>query len=168
MTDVPTEPTRAEALAALAVAETVPTGPTVVLTGDTVEAGGDVERVLLMNANLAYVLPGGLFFYPVVTIGDRVLVSAAQAARLDRLGATIPEADLHPTADPDDDPAALNVTLEVLDDDALEALDAPGRVDYIGRARAAGNVDEVDRVRALEADRPESQRRKSVLDALGA
>lgn len=140
---------RAEALRRLAelgvktdAADTAPV-PAVKPTGAEVPAGGDVPRILVQSANLTY-REGGDLRYPVAQVGDTVLLTAAQAKRLDGLGVTVSV---------DATPEALEeATNGETTDEQLATMSAADLVAYV-----AQNPEERGRVHALELER-EAQR----------
>lgn len=153
---VETSATSAEqtaALAALAIgdADVAPTVEPVQLTGRELYAGGDVRRILVAPAHLSWSENGALRYAPRPEVGDVVLVTRAQADRLDRLGATVEE-----TADLEE--VALEQVAGLASDAALEAMRAPELVAYVTQ-----HPDERPRVRQLEQSRPSP--RKTVLTA---
>lgn len=118
--------------------------PAVVRTGAEVEAGGTVARLLIDKAILSYRHGSGdssYLVYPKAKPGDVVLLSAANAARLDAAGITV---------DPDTDLEALAAELDNtgVTDAQLEAMTAPELIAYVGQ-----NPEERDRVRTLEEAR---------------
>lgn len=147
---------RAAALARLAElgaagAATPHEEPTVTRTGAEVYAGGDEARLLIRSANLSYRKKSGRQ-YVEATVGDVVLLDAAQAKRLDALGVTVA---------PDTDDAKVDAALspDVTDEDLL-AMHAAELVAHVGQ-----HPDQADRIRDLELARPEENRRKTVLAA---
>lgn len=129
------------------------------LTGNVIEAGGDVERILITSAQLTYSAGNPpVMHYPKAGPGDVVLVTARQAERLDSLGVTVEsEADLG------DVNAALEVeaaTGGAWDDERIRAAKAEEVVAYVTQ-----NPDERARVRAIEEERSAKKRRKTILDA---
>ena len=150
-------PDRAEALRRLAelgangaIAAAAPE-PTVERTENEVYAGGNERRLLVNRAHLSY-MDKGVRHYPEANPGDVVLVSAAQAKRLDALGVT---------ADPDasDEDLEAAASGEVTDDQ-LRAMNAADLVAHVGQ-----HPEDRDRVRALEEERDEYKRRNTVLEA---
>lgn len=133
--------------------------PVITRTGVTVEAGGDVERVLIAVANLTY-RSGEFLYRAAAEVGDTILVTEAQAQRLDLLGATIDpnavdevsEAAERIDAGLEAAKAATNVTpppgATLKTDDELKALKAADLVAYVGQY-----PDERARVRVLEEAR---------------
>jgi hypothetical protein len=147
--------------------------PVVQRTGVTVEAGGDVERVLIAVANLTY-RSGEYLYRAAAEVGDLVLVTQDQADRLDKLGATVDPAKLDEL---DADVQRIDATLDsalatapapgvtLKTDEELKALKAAELVAYVGQ-----HPDERARVRTLEEARgPVSSNgrgaRNSVLNA---
>lgn len=140
------------ALAALTIGQPEPTvAQPVEPTGRDVYAGGDVRRLLIGPAHLVWPEGGTLHYATDVEVGDTVLVSAQQAARLDRIGVTVDETtDLTRTA--------LEKAAGLATDEQLAAMRAPELVAYV-----AQHPDERTRVRDLEEQRPAP--RKTVLTA---
>lgn len=154
-----TNPDRASALAALVAAgartgeQTTPAPPPPARTEAVVYAGGNVERLLIGEANLTYRDDERRLVYANARPGDVILVNEGQAERLDRIGVTV---------DPDTDPAEvaeLTATGGPATDAELEAMRAAELVAYV-----AQNPTERDRVRELEEAR--SRPRATVLAAV--
>ncbi len=159
---------RTAALAALvgAQATTTPTAEPVLpaSTGVKVPAGGTVERVLLVAANLTYwetAAPAG-HRYPKAAPGDTVLVTEKQATRLDALGVTLDPAGYAlatgaAQAQAQDAPPAAGVL-------TLEQVQDLGAVEVV--AYLEEHPDQAGVVLAAEEDRAPSQRRAKVLGKL--
>ena len=150
---------RAAALTALAatdsgVAQAAPAPIT--RTGREVEAGGDVPRLLVRSAStLGYGRKDGTYVRAEAIPGDVVLLSAAQAARLDALGVTVdPDADLEEVDELLGDEDAVT-------DEQLGQMNAADLVAHI-----AQNPEDRQRVRDLEEARDKP--RKTVLEATEA
>ena len=136
---------RADALRRLAelgapTAASSPEAPKVKATGDEVEAGGDVRRLLVRPAHLTYRDKGGTLLHAFPQVGDVILVTAAQAKRLDSLGVTVEE-------DATDEEVEAAVEGEVTDEQlrAMSAADAVAHVNQHPEHKA--------RVRELELER---------------
>lgn len=148
---------RAEALAALrvlgaggAISNAEPEVK-VERTGDEVYAGGDTARLLIRPVHLSYVRDG-VRHYPQAQPGDTVLLTEAQAKRLDSLGATV---------DPDTSDEDVDAALDgEVTDEQLATMGAAELVAYVGQ-----HPEEAERVRTLELERPEDKQRKTVLKA---
>jgi hypothetical protein len=132
--------------------------PTIVHTGVTVFAGGDVERVLIATTNLVY--RSGEFLYRApAEVGDTITVLPEQAERLDKLGATIDPTIAEEVADDAARiDAALNAGLAATPppgvtawtDDQIRSAKAPDLIAYVGQY-----PDERARVRTIEEARGE-------------
>lgn len=146
---------QAAALAALAIGqdEAAPVVEPVVLTGREVYAGGDVRRILVAPAHLTWSEGGRLRFVPRPEVGDVILITSAQAARLDRLACTVEE-------DADLEEVALEQAAGLATDDQLDAMRAPELIAYV-----AQHPDERQRVHERELARPQKDQRKTVLAA---
>lgn len=155
MSDTASE--RAAALAALVAGVTVDEGggtaPALERTGAEVYAGGDEARLLVMDApSLGYV-KGGLYIRAEAVRGDVVLLTQAQAARLDAAGATVsPDADVTEVA--------AQQAAGVPTDEELAAMGAAALVAYVGQHPA-----EAPRVREVELGKTAKNQRKSVIEA---
>lgn len=151
-------PDRAEALRRLAelgasgATSVAADTPTVERTGnEDVYAGGDNRRLLVRRAHLSY-MDKGVRHYPEAGPGDVVLLDDRQAKRLDALGVTV---DPDASDEEVEDAAAGEVT-----DEQLRAMSAAELVAHVGQ-----HPDHRERVRALEEERDEDKRRKTVLEA---
>lgn len=155
MSDTASE--RAAALAALVAGVTVDEGggtaPALERTGAEVYAGGDVARLLVMDApSLGYV-KGGLYIRAEAVRGDVVLLTQKEAARLDAAGATVsPDADVTEVA--------AQQAAGVPTDEEIAAMGAAALVAYVGQ-----HPDEAPRVREVELGKTAKNQRKSVLEA---
>lgn len=119
----------------------------VVLTGEEVEVGGDNRRVLVKPAHLSYMVEGQRQYVDAV-VGDVVLLTKADAKRLDGLGCTVEEgADLAEAADDG-----------VTSDEDLAAMKAPELVAHVN-----AHPEDKARVRELELAREEKDRRVTIL-----
>lgn len=147
---------RAAALAALSLGVDAPPPPApgLELTGRTVPAGGDLERVLVKRASsLGYVVDG-VYHRAGAVPGDVILIDQAQADRLDGLGVTLTREAFDA---PDPEPSGVE---DEGSDAHLDSLGAPDLIAYvIQHPEAAG------RVRELELARPENKQRSTVLAA---
>ena len=108
-------------------------------TGNEVEAGGDVRRVLIAPAHLTY-RKGGDLLYAVAEVGDTILVTAEQAKRLDSLGVTVEEGAT-------DEEVEAAVEGEVTDEQ-LRAMSAAEAVAHVNQ-----HPEHKGRVRDLELER---------------
>ena len=148
---------RAEALRRLAeLGVKAETGGTVLeaevtRSGEEVYAGGDVARLLVKDAHLTY-REGGDLVHAWAVPGDTILVTVAQAKRLDGLGVTV-----EPDASDDEVEAALDGEVT---DEQLRTMSAADLIAHVGQ-----NPDDRDRVRTIELERDEDKRRKTVLEA---
>jgi hypothetical protein len=122
-------------------------------TGEEVYAGGDEARVLVREAHLTY-REGTDLLHAFASVGDTVLLTKAQAKRLDGLGVTVPV-----TADDEEVKAAASDD-GVVTDEQLGAMSAADLIAHVGQ-----NPDDRDRVRRLELERDEDKRRSTVLKA---
>jgi len=161
--------TRAAALAKLAElgvkADPTATSPaevTVTVSDkEPVYAGGDVERVLVGNAHLTYrEEKGGQLLHAFAEVGDTVLLTSAQAKRLDGLKVTVTKAQAKKLADAPAEatPAATPEGTTAKTDDELKAMNAGELVAHVNQ-----NPEDKVRVRALEGQR--EQPRTTVLKA---
>ena len=141
-----TDNARLAALAALTGGEVgaEAPAPSFTATGTVHQAGGDVERTLLVGAGLTWVSDVGLERVDAVA-GDTVLVTEQQATRLDSLSATV----------------EATTAAKVPPADGLEDMKADDLIAVLGSQPALAG-----RIRDLEEARPESQQRKTVLAAL--
>ena len=146
---------RAEALARLAalgvtndLTASTATAPAVELSGDEVYAGGDVKRVLIKEAHLTWTDNRELMRAETV-VGDTVLITEAQAKRLDALGATAKPADVKAAA-----------KANASEGDQLESMKAADLVAHV-------NQHPEDRAKVLELElaKPEAERRATVVKA---
>jgi hypothetical protein len=143
-----------EALAAGATAGGEVPAP-VARTGEEVYAGGDEARLLIQPAHIVYLdrsVDPPVLAYPAAGVGDVVLLTKAEAKRLDELGVTVePSADLEEVAE--------ELAGGLATDAQLAAMNATDLVAYVVQ-----NPDERERVRALEEERGDKAR-KTVLSA---
>lgn len=121
-------------------------------TGTVLEAGGDVEVLLLGTVNLGHPTPDGYRTRIRGHRGDVARVAQAQADRLIRLGAA----------------RATDVTLDDSEEqgaevDDLDALDAAGLIELAGTSEEAAA-----RVLAYEEARASSKQRPTVIAAAKA
>lgn len=150
---------RAAALAALTLGITVEeeggdAAPRIERTGNTVDVGGDVPRLLILDApTLGHVNAAGVYVRAEAVVGDVVLLTGKQAARLDAAGATV-------DADADLDEVEAEVAETGYTDEQLAGMGAADLVAFVG-----ANPDQAPRVRELELAKRETKRRSSVLDA---
>lgn len=121
-------------------------------TGDEVYAGGDEARVLVREAHLTYREDRDLV-HAFASVGDTVLLTKAQAKRLDDLGVTA-------SVDAKDEELEAVAEGGIVTDDQLKAMTAAELV-----AHVAQTPEEKGRVRALELERAEDKRRATVLKA---
>lgn len=127
--------------------------PEVKRTGDEVYAGGDEARVLVRDAHLTY-REGTELLHAFASVGDTVLLTKAQAKRLDGLGVTVP-------VDADDDELKAAASDDgVVTDEQLAAMSAADLIAHVGQ-----HPDDRERVRKLELERDEDKRRTTVLKA---
>ena len=127
-----------------------PAGP--VASGIVLEAGGDVEVLLLGTANLGHPTPDGHRARVRGYRGDVARVTEAQAERLIRLGA----ARATDTAlDESEDEEADDAQLDALSADDLKAL-------------AGTSVEAATRVLAYESAKAPSKQRPTVIEAANA
>lgn len=136
---------RAAALAALVIgqpSDDAEAPAPLTRTGREVECGGEVARLLVKPAStLGYRLPSGVFQRCGAVPGDVVLVSRAQADRLDGLGVTVdPDADLGEVEEQQAD--------GLWTDDQIREANAEPLIAYVVQ-----HPDERERVRALEEQR---------------
>lgn len=134
------------------------------LTGDVVDLGGELERVVVVSRYNAMMPATQTVYGPVpgyamgAKAGDVVLVTEAEAARGEKLNAL---AELPAEVDAGDD-AVLEVEpiggATSTSDDELRAMGARDLIAYV-----ASHPDEADRVVSLEEERPEDKRRTTVL-----
>lgn len=160
--------TRAAALAALAnlgvkadpTVATETAAPALTMTdNDAVYAGGDVERVLIGPAHLTYrEEKGGDLLHAFAEVGDTVLLTEAQAKRLDGLKVTVTKAKAAKLAKAPAEPAPAPDAATSKTDAELEAMTAADLVAHVNQ-----NAGDKVRVRALEGKRDEP--RKTVLKA---
>jgi hypothetical protein len=152
--------TRAAALAKLAElgvkADPTATSPaevTVTVSDkEPVYAGGDVERVLVSPAHLTYrEEKGGQLLHAFAEVGDTVLLTSAQAKRLDGLEVTVTKAQAKKLGEAPAAPApAAAPDASTTTDEDLQAMSAAELVAHVNQHPG----DRV-RVRALEGQRDE-------------
>lgn len=136
---------RAAALAALVIGQpddAAEAPAPLTRTGREVECGGEVARLLVKPAStLGYRLSSGVFQRCGAVPGDVVLVSRAQADRLDGLGVTV---------DPDTDLGEVEEqqAYGLWTDDQIREANAEPLIAYVTQ-----HPDERERVRALEEQR---------------
>ena len=163
-----TDNPRAEALARLAELG-VKADPTATASAEVkvavsdsepVYAGGDVERVLVGPAHLTYrEEKGGALLHAFAEVGDTVLLTDAQAKRLDGLKVTVTKAQARKLASaPAPAAQAAAPATSTKTDEELEAMSAAELVAHVNQHQG----DKV-RVRGLEGKRDEP--RKTVLKA---
>ncbi len=138
---------------------------TVTLTGDVVDLGGDLERLVIVSRYNAMVKGGRNEYGPVepyamgARAGDVVLVTEAEAKRGEELGALV---ELPSDVDPDEAGAEVEVLdpedTTALTDEALAELNAKDLLDYVSR-----HPDQAERVVAAEQQRPASKQRATIL-----
>lgn len=121
-------------------------------SGDEVYAGGDEARILVRPAHLTY-REGTDLLHAFASVGDTVLLTKAQAKRLDDLGVTA-------SVDAEDEELEAVAEGGIVTDDQLKAMTAAELV-----AHVAQTPEEKGRVRALELERDEDKRRATVLKA---
>lgn len=135
---------RREALAALVARQETPPEPEAPVepTGREVYAGGEEARILIKRAStLGYRHPSGHYQRVEAKPGDTVLLTKAQAERLDGLGVTVsPDADLEQVAQAE--------AGDLWTDDQLKVAKAGELVAYV-----AQHPEERPRVRTLEEAR---------------
>lgn len=149
---------RAAALAALTLG--IPTEPVeevrIGRTGNTLEAGGETERLLIMDAPTLSYEKGGIMHRVRAVPGDVVRLTVGEAARLDAAGATVaPDADL----------GEVEAQLEAgeVTDDQIKAMSRDEVLAFLGQ-----NPDQGERVQTLELERRTKDQRKTVLEATEA
>jgi hypothetical protein len=127
---------------------------------EPVYAGGDVERILVGNAHLTYrEEKGGELLHAFAEVGDTVLLTSAQAKRLDGLKVTVTKAQAEKLDEaPTSSASAPTADASTKTDEELKAMNAGELVAHVNQHPA----DRV-RVRALEGQRDEP--RKTVLRA---
>ena len=121
-------------------------------SGAEVYAGGDEARILVREAHLTY-REGTDLLHAFASVGDTVLLTKAQAERLDGLGVTA-------SVDAEDEELEAVAEGGIVTDDQLRAMTAADLI-----AHVAQNPEEKGRVRALELERDEDKRRATVLKA---
>lgn len=133
----------------------------VTLTGNVVDLGGDLERVVIVSRYNA-MMPAQRNAYGTVppyamgaVAGDVVLVTEKEAERGEKLGglAELPDGTV---AGDTGDVLEVNEDTGVLTDDALDALNARDLIDYVNR-----HPDEAERV--VDAERERAKPRSTIL-----
>lgn len=127
--------------------------PALVRTGREVEVGGDVPRLLVMEAPALGYVKGGVYVRVEAKVGDVVLLTQKEADRLDAAGATVsPDADL--------DVVEGQKAAGVPTDEEFATMGAAALVAYV-----AQHPDDAARVREVELGKTAKNQRKSVLEA---
>lgn len=132
--------------------------PAVKATGAEVYAGGDVPRLLVLDAHLTYRSADGKeLLHAFATPGDTILVTQEQADRLDSLKVTSDAGDQDEEEDQgEEEPSPEN-------DEAAEKFRSMGAEELV--AHANQHPEDHATILALELERPQSQRRVTVLKA---